>query len=190
VAAEVLPKRLRVTLAATYGDSEGATAVSDRTPSQETFFTYLSGTAGDGARSRLSPQVAFASSSLYVSAEAVVSRHDLRRAARPLEATSRAWQATGRWVAGGTIDLAGKVTPSAPGAWELVARASGLEVDDEVFTGFADPATAARADRSYGAGVNWYPSIPLKLMLDVERTSFDGGRGDETFVRMRMQVAF
>lgn len=191
VTTELLPKRLRVALAATYGDSSGAAAVSYRTPAQETFFTYLGGTTGDGARVRFSPQVAYAAGSLYASAEAIVSRQDLRRAANAISATNRAWQVTGRWVSGGTIDLAGKVTPSAGGAWELVARAGDLEVDDDLFTGFADPATAARAARSYGAGVNWYPSAPLKLMLDVERTSFDGsGRGDETFVGMRMQVAF
>jgi phosphate-selective porin OprO and OprP len=186
LATELLPKRLRVALAATLGDSEGAVGVTYRTPAQEAFFTYLSGTLGDGARTRFSPQVAYASGPLFASAEYLVSRQDLRRAANAVTATNRGWQVTGRWVHGGTIDLAGKVTP---GWWELVARASDLEVDDDVFSGFADPVASARSARSYGAGVNWYPSAPLKLMLTLDRTSFEG-RDDETFAGLRMQVAF
>jgi phosphate-selective porin OprO and OprP len=187
VATDLLPKRLRVALAATLGDSDGAAGVAYRTPAQETFFTYLSGTSGDGARTRLSPQLAYAAGPLYASAEVLVSRQELRRAANAVTATNRAWQVTGRWVHGGTIDLAGKVTP---GSWELVARAGSLDVDDDVFAGFADPAASARSARSYGAGVNWYPSAPLKLMLSLERTSFDGGRDEETFAGLRVQVAF
>jgi phosphate-selective porin OprO and OprP len=186
LATELLPKRLRVALAATLGDSEGAVGVTYRTPAQEAFFTYLSGTLGDGARTRVSPQVAYASGPLFASAEYLVSRQDLRRAASAVTVTNRAWQVTGRWVHGGTIDLAGKVTP---GSWELVARASDLEVDDDVFSGFADPVASARSARSYGAGVNWYPSAPLKLMLTLDRTSFEV-RDDETFAGLRMQVAF
>ena len=186
VTTEVLPKRLRVALAATFGDSDGAAGVTYRTPAQEAFFTYLSGTLGDGARTRLSPQLAYASGPLYASAEVLVSRQDLRRAASAVTATNKAWQVTGRWASGGTIDLAGKVSP---GAWEIVGRASSIEIDDDVFSGFADPTTSASSARSFGAGVNWYPSAPLKLMLSLERTSFDG-RGDETFAGLRMQVAF
>ena len=185
-----LSKRLRLGLATTLGDSEGAAGVTYRTPSQEAFFTYLGGTTGDGSHVRVSPQVAYASGPLFASAEVLVSRQDLRRAADSVEATNRAWQVTGRWVSGGTIDLNGRVTPSANGAWEVVARASDLEIDDDVFAGFADPAASASSAREYGAGVNWYPSAPLKVMLSLERTSFGGERGDETFLGLRMQVAF
>jgi len=187
VTTELLPKRLRVGVAATLGDSEGAVGVTYRTPAQEAFFTYLSGTLGDGTRTRVSPQVAYASGPLHASAEYLVSRQDLRRAANAVTATNSVWQVTGRWVHGGTIDLAGKVTP---GSWEVVARASALEMDEDVFSGFADSAASARSAQSFGAGVNWYPSAPLKLMLSLERTSFEGGRGDETFAGLRMQVAF
>lgn len=186
---------LRLALAATWGESDSAAMPSYKTPGQETFFSYLSGTRGDGARSRVSPQLVFTRGGLLVSVEGVASRHEVARGGVRETAGADGWQVTGRWVRGGTIAPGGKVTPGADGAWELAARASGLSVDDAVFGALADPATAARGATSAGMAVNWYPLAPLKLMLAAEQTRFDGGapagdRGDETTVTARMQIVF
>jgi phosphate-selective porin OprO/OprP len=193
---------LRVGIAGTFGDSTAANAGSLKTPGQETFFSYTSGTAGDGSRSRLSPQATLLWRSMTLSSEYVTSRQDLQRG--PVRGASRnnAWHLTGRWLVGGTAALNGKVSPpraadaGGKGAWEIVARASRLTAGGDAFPRFADITKSARSATSVGAGINWYPRTPLKLMLDYERTSFDGGapagadRGDEDFVSMRMQINF
>ena len=71
------------------------------------------------------------------------------------------------------------------------------------FTGgaasFANPLTAISKESAYGIGVNWYPWNTVKLSLDYERTSFDGGgaagtalanRDDEQLLFSRFAINF
>ena len=85
-----------------------------------------------------------------------------------------------------------------PGAWELVARVDAWKIDDTVFHhGLANPATQAEKALEWGVGVNWYINPFLKVMLDYNQTSFDGGGGadggnreTEHLIGTRFQVAF
>jgi phosphate-selective porin OprO/OprP len=82
------------------------------------------------------------------------------------------------------------------GAWEIVARAMELELDDAAFPLFANPATSATRARTYAAGVNWYINSNAKVMLNYFQTQFEGGaaggadRDDEKVLLGRFQVAY
>jgi phosphate-selective porin OprO/OprP len=102
------------------------------------------------------------------------------------------------------------------GAWELVARYSELNLDDDTFknpagtafTGaYADLSTSAKSAKSWTTGVNWYLNSNAKIALNYEYTTFDGGAGvgttainstgsnvrdreDERALLARLQVAF
>jgi phosphate-selective porin OprO and OprP len=82
------------------------------------------------------------------------------------------------------------------GAWELAAQVGRLNIDSDALPQFANPATAARRATSWGIELNWYPNRNLKLMLDYERTDFDGGQSarlpakGEDVIMTRMQLAF
>ena len=60
-----------------------------------------------------------------------------------------------------------------------MARYHELDVDDDAFAGgansFANPATAISKETAYGVGVNWYPWNTVKLSLNYENTTFEGG---------------
>ncbi len=54
------------------------------------------------------------------------------------------------------------------------------DVDDKAFPLFANPASAASVADSVGLGLNWYLNRNLKVMLDYERTEFEGGAASAT----------
>ena len=45
-----------------------------------------------------------------------------------------------------------------------------LDVDEDAFPTFADPAKSAQTAKAWGAGLNWYWNRNVKWMLDYERT--------------------
>ena len=71
-----------------------------------------------------------------------------------------------------------------------------LDVDDDAFPLFADPAKSASKATSWSDGVNWYPVGNLKIALSYTQTGFDGGaaggadREDEKLLFTRLQIAF
>lgn len=179
-----------------------------RTAGQVTFFSYRSDataagtTVAAGSRRRVSPQATFYRGPFGLMAEYVQSKQEVRRGSNERELTNTAWQTAVSWVIGGKASYRG-VTPdqpfsglgSGPGAFELAARYSELEVDEDAFPTFANPATAARTARGLGFGVNWWASRNARLMLSYERTDFDGGsaagdRPRETTLLTRFQISF
>jgi phosphate-selective porin OprO/OprP len=82
-----------------------------------------------------------------------------------------------------------------PGAFEIAARYTELDIDDDAFPTFANPATAAGNARALGFAFNWWASRNARLMLSYERTKFDGGapsgdRPDERVLLSRLQISF
>jgi phosphate-selective porin OprO/OprP len=206
-------KNLGFGIAASTGNHEGTLTATGlpgyRTPAQQTFFSYRSdataaGTViADGRHTRLSPQGYFYSGPFGLLAEYVQSKQEVRRGPVVTDLTHTAWQAAGSWVlAGGEPSYKG-VSPKQNfdpknhtwGAFELVARYSKIELDDDTFPVFANPASAARSAEAWAAGVNWYLNKSVKVMLDYEATKFDGGsttgdREDENILFSRFQIAF
>jgi phosphate-selective porin OprO/OprP len=85
------------------------------------------------------------------------------------------------------------------GAFEIAFRASGLDVDDDVFSPLriADPTKSASDAMAYAGGVNWWLNRNVKIQLNYERTSFPekidfGGhdRNHENVVLSRFQLVF
>lgn len=209
-------------VAGTYVDSTGSTTTtllpSYRTPGQQTFFSFRSTTAGadgtfaDGQRLRLTPQAHYYAGSFGLLGEYVRLSQDVTRVTangtRSESLDNSAWQLQFSWFVTGEASSFRTPAPRADfsldkgtwGAWELVARVHELDIDDAAFAGgddsFANPATAASKARSWGVGANWYLNQNIKLSLNYDVTSFDGGgagnadRKDEKALFTRVGVNF
>jgi phosphate-selective porin OprO/OprP len=86
-----------------------------------------------------------------------------------------------------------------PGAWEVTARYSQLELDDRVFTaGLADPKLWTNHAKMVDVGLNWYLNQFVKVYFDWEHVTFgnpvtatDGGfRNSSDLFWVRTQVTF
>lgn len=110
-----------------------------------------------------------------------------------------AWQIAASWLLTGEDASFKGVKPKQDfdldkggwGAWELVARYSQLELDDDTFKNqagayanenvgsvagaYADPTRSAESAKTWTAGVNWYLNANAKIALNYSQTSFDGG---------------
>ena len=207
-------QNLGVGMAATYGAAQG-TAASPSLPSlktsgQQTFFSYKNSTNAngvayaDGQHLRLGPQAYWYAGPFGVLAEYVKSSQDVSDGKSEATLDNTAWQIEAGWVVTGEKAGFNDVTPRnsfAPlqgtwGALELVGRYGELTVDDTAFTSFADPAKSATSAKTWATGINWYLNRGVKVMLDYDQTSFDGGaakgadRPDEQLLLVRTQLSF
>jgi phosphate-selective porin OprO/OprP len=207
------------------GGSANTYLGSYKSPGQLNVFSYRSNNAtgttpnnatfADGERLRLAPQVYYYRGQFGFLGEYTQVQQDVSRAVggstRSDTLTNKAWQAQFSWFITGEEEAYRGFTPgstwqpgkSGIGAWELVARYHELDVDDDAFVGdatsFANPLTAISKESAFGLGVNWYPWNTVKLSLDYERTSFDGGaavgtsladRDDEQLLFSRFAINF
>lgn len=209
-------------VAGTYVDSTGSTTTTllpnYRTPGQQTFFSFRGATAGatatfaDGERLRLTPQAYYYAGSFGLLGEYVALSQDVTRVTangtRSASLDNRAWQLQLSWFVTGEASSFKTPAPRTDfsldkgtwGALELVARVHELDIDDDAFVGgadsFANPATAASKARSWGVGANWYLNQNVKLSINYDVTSFDGGaannadREDEKALFTRVGVNF
>jgi phosphate-selective porin OprO/OprP len=176
-----------------------------RTPGQLQFFGYRSSVAADGRNVRWSPQAYYYRNAFGLMGEYIRSSQEVTVGGVHDTLANKAWELTGSWVlTGEDASYKGVLKPAHPfaldgegwGAFELVGRYGELDVDDDAFPLFADPAVAATRARSWGLGLNWYLNANLKLAFNHVRTDFDGGaaagadRPDEKIFFSRVQVAF
>ena len=173
------------------------------------FFRYRAdGTAAgttilDGTRTRIAPQATWYIGPVGATAEYVSVQHAVRRGTEQRDLTNTAWQVTAAWALTGEPATYRGITPRRSfntatgewGAWEIVARANGLNLDDASFPTFADPARNVQGATAYGAGLNWYINRAVRLQFNYERTQFStaaGGvaRAAEQVLISRMQLAF
>lgn len=178
-----------------------------RTPGQVQFFNYRSAVLADGAHTRWSPQAWYYRNAFGVLGEYIRSKQEvLLPAGGARDALEhRAWQVTaGIVLTGEDASYKGVLRPDHAftpggagwGALELVARYGRLDIDDNAFPRFADPALVASAARSWGLGLNWYLSGNFKLAANYTQTRFDGGapagadRDDEKALFARAQLSF
>lgn len=176
------------------------------TNSQQTLLNFGS-LNGDGSHARLSPSLSLYSGPYSAVAEYAWEQQDIRRSATQLfEISNQAWRATFGYVLTGEESNNRGVTPKSNfdlsagtwGAWELVARVSGIRLDDAFFNstqgGLSAISNAKGAD-AYGIGVNWYLNRIVRAQLNYEYTRFDGGgsgalKHDESAVLSRLQLSF
>ncbi|MGH8508065.1 MAG: OprO/OprP family phosphate-selective porin [Gammaproteobacteria bacterium] len=203
-----------------YVDAHASTASpnlpSYRTSGQQTFFSYRTGSFGDGERLRISPQGYYYYGPLGLLAEYVTVSQDVDRPVgagiREEDLNHDAWQIAASYVLTGEESTYKGVKPARPfsienghwGAFEIKARYSELDLDEDSFTGgadsFADPTRAAEQAAAWAVGFNWYLNQNVKFVVDYEHTVFDGGGGgtaasprdreDENVILSRVQLAF
>jgi phosphate-selective porin OprO/OprP len=192
-----------------------------RSPGQQSVFAYRANTAtgvtpnnatfANGERLRLAPQFYYSRGSFGILGEYTPVEQDVSRTVGGVTLsdtlTNSAWQTQFSWFVTGEEEAFRSFTPGSTwqpgksgwGALELVARYQELDVDDDAFVGgansFANPATAVTKETSYGIGVNWYPWNTVKLSINYDLTSFEGGaatgdRADEQALFSRFAVNF
>ncbi len=191
------------------GKQEGSTTstlLGDyRTPGQQAFYRYRTGAFADGTHWRVSPQAYWYYSNFGLLAEYVQSNQEVTRTTNEGELEHSAWQIAGSYViTGEDVNFKGGIKPNEDfdiesggwGAFEVVARVGETDIDDDAFPIFADPNASASKAQTLGAGVNWYLNENVKLQLNYENTSFDGGatggedRPDEKVLLSRLQFRF
>jgi phosphate-selective porin OprO/OprP len=204
-------------LAGTAGRQQGPLR-SYVSPGQQKFFAYRTGAGTNGASAnvtadgehwRLAPQAYYYWGPFGIFGEYTISDQVISRAAggasTSADIANTAWQITGSYLLTGEQNSFGPILPKHPvsfsgrggwGAWEVAAQVGQLRVDPKVFPLYANPAASAHLATSWGIGLNWYPNRNVKLMLDYERTDFEGGdsapltaRGENVFLT-RLQLAF
>jgi phosphate-selective porin OprO and OprP len=196
-------------VAGSYGKERGTNSLTPgfTTDGQQKLFTYTNGVAGNGTHWRVSPQAYYYYGPFNLLGEYVISDQRVSRAGYFADLQNTAWQIEGGWVLSGEdVTYAGGVVPRHPfdprngqwGAFQLVGRYAGLNVDGAAFPLYANPATSASAARAWAVGLNWYLNRDLRLNTSFSRTTFTGGNGatatvtkhPENVLFTRIQLAF
>lgn len=187
-------------LAVTHGNFKGTTTASGlpayKTAGQESnFFAYTSSSVfANGSRDRITPQAYYYYGPLGVIAEYARSSQDVSNGTTTANLDNDAWQIAASYLITGEDASFKGVKPKQVfdtdkggwGAWELVARYQENNIDNAAFSSgtaggtvttarYADPRNNAHSAKSWAAGLNWYLNQNVKIALDYENTSFDGG---------------
>jgi phosphate-selective porin OprO/OprP len=197
----------------------GGTLPGFVTDGQQQFFAYNpAGGAvviADGEHWRLSPQAYYYYGPFGFLGEYIVSDQRVTRVLGATRTTSRlentAWQASGSWIlTGEDAAYKGGVVPRHPfnplgggwGAWQLVGRYQQLDIDNDAFPLFSNPATSATFAAAWSVGLNWYLNRNFLIKASFSHTDFKGGGGpgasapaavtrkDENVLFTRLQLAF
>lgn len=191
-------KHLGFGLAGTYG-SRSATPAAYRTIGQQTFFRWRDGVVNDGVAWRVVPQLYYYRGPFGMLAEHAVSSQELAAGAVAGEVEVSAWTVNASWKLTGEEASFRGVSPRRPigsepggtGAWELVARATGLDIEESAFPDFADRSRVASGVRTVGVGVNWYLNRMIRFSADYNDTDLEGGPlGRERVLIGRAQIRF
>jgi phosphate-selective porin OprO and OprP len=181
-----------------------------RSPGQQTVFRYrvdavtpVNSVIADGRRNRLVPQGYLYAGRFGVQGEYAISQQDVRLGPNTATLTHKAWQASGNFFLTGEKAGYRSPTPKKPfdlqekgyGAFELVARYGELDLDDDAFPIFASASSSVTKEKAAGVGLNWYLNKQIKIAVNYEHTTFDGGAADgdrksEDFFVTRFQHAF
>ncbi len=195
---------LGVGMGSSFGNDDGIALPSYKTFGQNTFFTFASGVAAAGHRTRLAPQAYYYLGPFGLLAEYTVAEEGFRKGIVRRDISFRAWQAQASYLLTGEKKGFGTLTPRRPfdprnggwGALELAARTGAFSADRTIYTyGFALPSASPRDVREWVAGINWYLNRMFRISLDYGYTNFengatDGNRSPERALLERFQINF
>lgn len=196
-------------VAGSVGQAHGNTTTSQlpsfRTPGQQTFYSYNTGTFADGERIRINPQASWYKGPAGLIAEWVVNSQHVRvNNSNAATLKNYAWNVAGSYVVTGEDASYNGVIPRKNldvknktwGALELVSRLHQLKVDSDTFRALAVPTTSAETATAWALGFNWYLNRYIRLMTNFEQTLFNAGkasggdRNSENALLTRLQLAF
>jgi phosphate-selective porin OprO/OprP len=199
-------------VAGTIGNQEGALR-GFVSAGQQTMFAWNPANVGtntvsvvaDGEHWRFAPQAYYYVGPLGIFGEYVVSNQKVRRN-NPNQFgrfQNTAWTVSASYFVTGEENSFKGVTPKKPfnpgqggwGALEIAARVQRLDVDDDIFPLFANPATSTSKAFTWGVGVNWYLNRNFKINVDYENTDFSGGSSPllthrEQVILTRAQISY
>jgi len=153
------------------------------TDGQQQYFTYTNGAVANGTHWRVSPQAYWYYGPFGLLAEYAVSHQEVSRGPLSASLEHRAWQIAAGWVLTGEDATFTGINPMKPfdpragqwGALQLVARYAELDIDDDTFPTFANPAASATGAQSWAIGLNWFLNKNIRVNTSYSRTAFDGG---------------
>ncbi|HEX2862684.1 MAG TPA: porin [Lacunisphaera sp.] len=162
-------------------------AAGYRTDGQQNFFTYDASVIAAGEGLTWSPQGYFYNGPLGILAEYVVSSIEIQRPSFGIrEVKNHGYNLSVGYVLTGEPSTYRGVTPKTSfnlangtwGAFELVGRVAGVDIDDTVFSGpaasrLANPNTSATKLTAYALGLNWYLSRSIRAGFNIYRNEFD-----------------
>ncbi len=200
---------LGVGIGGSIGDREGSTTnrilPSYVTPGQQSFFSYGTTTFASGENWRLSPQAYWYSGNKGILAEYAIANQNVKNGTATAELENKAWNVVASYVlTGEDVNFAGGVKPSKDfkpsegnwGAFEVIARAGKLNIDDAAFPVFSSISTSAKSASTVGTGINWYWNENIRISTNYNYTTFSGGaaggkdRPEEQVVQSRVQFRF
>jgi len=190
-------KGFGIGVSGTYGNREGTLRSYFSQGLQRTFGyragvgtnTATANVAGDGTNWRISPQGYYYWGPFGLFGEYIISSQEVRRDDGGIPTRARlensAWQIAASYFLTGETNSYRAVTPKRPfsladggwGAWEIAARMGQLDVDDDAFPLFANPAGSATRSTSYGVGLNWHLNRNIKVSAGYDYTRFDADPG-------------
>jgi phosphate-selective porin OprO/OprP len=198
-------KNFGVGVGGSAGDQHGSIA-GLKTMAQATFFKYSSTALADGQHNRLSPQAYYYAGPLGVMGEYVISSQEVFNKGNTGRMRNEAWEASGSVMLTGEKNSYAGFRPRNSfepnrgfrhlGAVELTLRYSQLAIDHDAFPHFANPLTSAQSAKEVGVGLNWHLNRYVKLMTDLEHTTFGMAAGNkvplhsEDVLTSRIQLAF
>jgi len=156
-----------------------------------------------GWRSRLAAHVYYYGGPVGVLAEYVRNQQTVTLQGNGARLTNQAWQLAASVALTGDHPSYRGLKPRQPfdpaagtwGAFELAARYAELRIDPDTYSkSFANPSNSVERARAVTLGANWYFNEWLKLQLNYEGTSFEGGKTDgdratEHVIATRFQVS-
>jgi phosphate-selective porin OprO and OprP len=169
----------------------GGTLPGYTTDGQQQFFAYNPATGlvlANGEHWRLSPQGYYYFGPLSLLGEYAISDQQVSKGAAKADLQNTAWEISGGWVLTGENASFTGVTPLHPfdphngqwGALQVVARYEELNIDDNAFPVFANPATSASGAQAWSAGLNWFLNKNIRVNASFSHTTFTGGGGAGT----------
>lgn len=182
---------LGIGLAGSWGEKEGSLAnrqVGDyRSPAQERVFRYRATTFSDGTHWRFAPQGYFYHGPFGAQAEYTISSQEVRNGGTRATLDHSAWELQLRYIlTGQAAGNRGWPVPANSfnpwngdwGAWEIAARYGQLDIDEDTFPVFADPAASISSADNYGFAVHAYLNESARLTVDYQAFPFEGGAPD------------
>jgi phosphate-selective porin OprO and OprP len=138
-----------------------------------------------GKVKRLNPQASYYNGGLSLAGEWVSTTQGIEKAGfGTKELTHTAWQATAAFVITGEaqtykgLKVKNAIQDSGLGAIEILGRVGAIEFDKDSFDKniWADSTASAQSGFNWTVGVNWYLNNAIRLQLNYEQNTFDGGR--------------